>query len=246
MSSTKDIFDIHDTLPYSEWLKQAHQQSYLPISRIHAALVRYNAKNKIPDLFFNKTTLSEFIAQFNLWMQENFINRFSYTRIDGSLGKTALTDVDGKPLEHIVQGNVGIYRDQNAEVSEKFLYDAFVYDSHKEQENIRDSIMDEIVVYGKIPRRSIRVPIYFGGTSSPDFMYVLKTKDGKLSLNFIIETKDYDAKSDLRGAEERRIEAAQKFFDSINTNQDIQVKFTPQLKHDDITDMIKDILKQKK
>jgi len=246
MSSTKDIFDIHDTLPYSEWLKQAHQQTYMPINRIHAALVRYNAKKKLSDLFFNKSTLSEFVAQFNLWMQENFINRFSYTRIDGSLGKTALTDVDGKPLEHIVQGNVGIYRDQNAEVSEKFLYDAFVYDSHKEQENIRDSIMDEIVVYGKIPRRSIRVPIYFGGTSSPDFMYVLKTKDGKLSLNFIIETKDYDAKSDLRGAEERRIEAAQKFFDSINTNQDIQVKFTPQLKHDDITDMIKDILKQKK
>ena len=246
MSSTKDIFDIHDTLPYSEWLKQAHQQTYMPINRIHAALVRYNAKKKLSDLFFNKSTLSEFVAQFNLWMQENFINRFSYTRIDGSLGKTALTDVDGKPLEHIVQGNVGIYRDQNAEVSEKFLYDAFVYDSHKEQENIRDSIMDEIVVYGKIPRRSIRVPIYFGGTSSPDFMYVLKTKDGKLSLNFIIETKDYDAKSDLRGAEERRIEAAQKFFDSINTNQDIQVKFTPQFKHDDITDMIKDILKQKK
>lgn len=246
MSSTKDIFDIHDTLPYSEWLKQAHQQTYMPINRIHAALVRYNAKKKLSDLFFNKSTLSEFVAQFNLWMQENFINRFSYTRIDGSLGKTALTDVDGKPLEHIVQGNVGIYRDQNAEVSEKFLYDAFVYDSHKEQENIRDSIMDEIVVYGKIPRRSIRVPIYFGGTSSPDFMYVLKTKDGKLSLNFIIETKDYDAKSDLRGTEERRIEAAQKFFDSINTNQDIQVKFTPQLKHDDITDMIKDILKQKK
>ena len=244
MSSTKDIFDIHDTLPYSEWLKQAHQQTYMPINRIHAALVRYNAKKKLSDLFFNKSTLSEFVAQFNLWMQENFINRFSYTRIDGSLGKTALTDVDGKPLEHIVQGNVGIYRDQNAEVSEKFLYDAFVYDSHKEQENIRDSIMDEIVVYGKIPRRSIRVPIYFGGTSSPDFMYVLKTKDGKLSLNFVIETKDYSSEGDLRLTEKRRIEAAQKFFDSIKSNEDIQVKFAPQLKHDGITDMIKDILIQ--
>ena len=242
-SSTKDIFDIHDTLPYSEWLKQVHQQTYLPISRIHAALVRYNAKKELSDLFFNKGTLSEFVAQFNLWMQENFINRFSYTRIDGPVGKTALTDVDGKPLKHIVQGNVGIYRDQNAEVPNKFLYDAFIYDSPKEQENIRDSVMDEIVVYGKIPRRSIRVPIYFGGTSSPDFMYVLKTKDGKLSLNFVIETKDYSSEGDLRLTEKRRIEAAQKFFDSIKGNEDIQVKFAPQLKRDGIQEMLENILR---
>lgn len=242
-SSTKDIFDIHDTLPYSEWLKQVHQQTYLPISRIHAALVRYNAKKELSDLFFNKGTLSEFVAQFNLWMQENFINRFSYTRIDGPVGKTALTDVDGKPLKHIVQGNVGLYRDQNAEVPNKFLYDAFIYDSPKEQENIRDSVMDEIVVYGKIPRRSIRVPIYFGGTSSPDFMYVLKTKDGKLSLNFVIETKDYSSEGDLRLTEKRRIEAAQKFFDSIKSNEDIQVKFAPQLKRDGIQEMLENVLR---
>ena len=243
LSSTKTTFDIYDTLPYGEWLKQAHQQTYLPIGRIHAALARYNAVEKLPDLFFNKGTLSEFVAQFNLWMQENFINRFSYTRIDGPVGKTALTDVDGKPLKNIVQGNVGIYRDQNAEVPDKFLYDAFIYDSPKEQENIRDSVMDEIVVYGKIPRRSIRVPIYFGGTSSPDFMYVLKTKDGKLSLNFVIETKDYNSEGDLRLTEKRRIEAAQKFFDSIKSNEDIQVKFAPQLKRDGIQEMLENVLR---
>ena len=250
LSSTKGIFDVYDTLPYSEWLKQAHKQTYLPLDRIHAALVRYNATKKLHDFFFNKSTLNEFVTQFNDWMQKYFINKFSYTSIGGPLGKTALTDVDGKPLEYIIQGNVGIYRDQNAEVPEKFLYDAFVYDSHKEQENIRDSILDEIVVYGKIPRRSIRIPLYFGGTTSPDFMYVLKTKDGKLSLNFIIETKDYDTESHLRKTEERRIEAAQKFFGSIGKKvsgrSDIKVSFAQQLKSDDITEMIKNILKQKK
>lgn len=245
-SSTKDFFDIYDTLPYKEWLKQAYQQTYLPIGRIHAALVRYNAIEGLPKRFFSKSTLNEFVAQFNLWMQDEFIKTkdFYYTPIKGALGKTALTDVDGKPLEYIIQGNVGIYRDQNADAPEKFLYDTFVYDSSKEQENIRDSIMDEIVVYGKIPRRSIRIPLYFGGTTSPDFMYVLKTKDGKLSLNFIIETKDYDAESHSRKTEERRIEAAQKFFDSIDdTNQDINVKFAPQLKRYGIQEMLENVLR---
>ena len=160
------------------------------------------------------------------------------------MGKTALTDVNGKPLEHIVQGNIGIYRDQNAEVPEKFLYDAFVYDSHKEQENIRDSIMDEIVVYGKIPRRSIRIPLYFGGTTSPDFMYVLKTKDGKLSLNFIIETKDYNSMKEVSDIEELRFKSAQEFFNSIREdNQNIQITFSPQLKRDGIQEMLENILR---
>ena len=126
---------------------------------------------------------------------------------------------------------------------EKFLYDAFVYDSPKEQTTIRDSVLDEVVVYGKIPRRSIQVPIYFGGTTSPDFMYVLKTTDGKMSLNFIVETKDVESKADSRGTEELRIKAARKFFESIS-EESISVHFAPQLKRDDIVTMIKQVVAQ--
>lgn len=49
-----------------------------------------------------------------------------------------------------------------------------IFDSPKEKDDIKDSNIDEVVVFGKIPRRSVRVPLYFGGTTSPDFMYVIK------------------------------------------------------------------------
>ena len=205
--------------------------------------MRRNAKKKLPRDFFNKATLGEFVAQFNGWMQREYVKRFSYTRIDGPMGATALTDPDGEPLKTIAQGNVGVYRDTTSEVPEKFLYDAFVYDSPKEQTTMRDSVLDEVVVYGKIPRRSIQVPVYFGGTTSPDFMYVLKTTDGKMSLNFIVETKDVDSKADLRGTEELRIKAARKFFESIS-DENISVHFAPQLKRDDIVTMIKKVVVQ--
>ena len=181
------------------------------------------------------------MSEFQTWMQQEFKSRFSYTRIDGSLGATALTGTDGLPLKNIVQGNIGIYRDTSANVPEKFLYDAFIYDSLKEQATIRDSVLDEVIVYGKIPRRSIRVPVYFGGTTSPDFMYVLNGHDGKLSLNFIVETKDVDNKADLRGTEQLRIEAARRFFESISSDE-ISVRFMPQLKHDDIVTLIKQVI----
>ncbi|AEP70694.1 hypothetical protein [Corynebacterium pseudotuberculosis] len=243
ISSTKETYAVDGSIPYGQWLRLAYTQTYLPISEIHAGLVRSNAKKKLPSDFFNKATLGEFVAQFHGWMQREYVKRFSYTRIDGPLGATALTDPDGQPLKTIAQGNVGVYRDTTSEVPEKFLYDAFVYDSPKEQTTIRDSVLDEVVVYGKIPRKSIQVPVYFGGTTSPDFMYVLKTADGKMSLNFIVETKDVDSKADLRETEQLRIKAARNFFESIS-DESISVHFAPQLKRDDIVTMIKQVVAQ--
>ncbi|MCI7552046.1 MAG: type III restriction-modification system endonuclease [Arcanobacterium sp.] len=241
-TSTRAVFSIDDTLTYADWLKAAYLQTYLPIKAIHAGLVRYNAKRPLPEGFFNKATLGKFVTEFHEWMQREFINRFSYTRIDASLGATALTEPNGQPLRDIVQGNIGIYRDATTNVPDKFLYDAFVYDSPKEKDNIQDSdVLDEVVVYGKIPRRSIRIPVYFGGTTSPDFMYVLKGADGRTSLNFVIETKDVNAQTDLRGSEKLRFKAAKKFFESIS-DENINVQFSPQLKHDDIVAMIKQVV----
>lgn len=243
VASTKETFTVDSVIPYGQWLKLAYTQTYLPIAEIHAGLVRLNQKEKLRKDFFSKATLGEFVAQFHLWMQREFAKRFSYTRIDGPLGATALTDSEGEPLEKIAQGNVGVYRDTTHQVPEKFLYDAFIYDSPKEQSTIRDSAMDEIVVYGKIPRRSIQVPVYFGGTTSPDFMYVLKGEDGRMSLNFIVETKDVETSADLREVEQRRIASAKKFFESIS-DENINVRFAPQLKRDDIVTMIKQVVVQ--
>lgn len=240
-TETKNVFDATETMPYGEWLKLAYAQSYLPIDRIHAGLVRFNSKKALPANFFNKATLGEFVAQFTGWMEKEFFERFSYSRIDGVVGGTALTDADGTLLKSIVQGNIGIHRDSSAKVPEKFLYDSFVYDSPKEHDTIRDSNLDEVVVYGKIPRNSIKVPLYFGGTTSPDFMYVLKTKAGKFSLNFIVETKDIDKHSDMRGGEKLRMAAAGKFFESMS-GESLNVTFKPQVKRDDIVVMIKQLL----
>ena len=53
-------------------------------------------------------------------------------------------------------------------VPENFLYDKVVSDSPKEKDTVQRSNIDEVVVFGKIPRRSVQVPLYFGGTTSLD------------------------------------------------------------------------------
>lgn len=240
-AAVKERFNATETVPYGEWLKNAHKQTALPIERIHAGLVRHDSKQKLPVDFFNKATLQEFVARFQEWMEQHYFERFSYEKIDGLVLGTELTDADGVPLKSVTQGNVGVYRDDNAKVPETFLYDTVVYDSDKERETIRDSSLNEVIVFGKIPRRSIRVPLYFGGTTSPDFMYVLKRDDGGLSLNFIVETKDVKKRSDLRGSETLKMEAAKRFFERLSTD-DIKVTFRDQVQRDDIADLIKQVL----
>lgn len=62
--------------------------------------------------------------------------------------------------------------------------------------------IDEVVVYGKIPRRSIAIPTTTGGMYSPDFMYVVKRKSGGKELNLIVETKDIENKKRFKRGRE--------------------------------------------
>lgn len=240
-TETKTRFDTTETMPYGDWLKNVREQTKLPIDRVHAGLVRLHSKEHLPEDFFNKATLHKFRSGFIEWMERNYLERFTYSKIEGLVLGTELTDADGAPLESIMQGNIGVFRDDKAIVPDKFLYDAVVYDSPKEHDTIRDSTLDEVIVFGKIPRRSIKVPLYFGGTTSPDFMYVLKRDDGGLSLNFIIETKDTEKRSDLRESEKLKITAAQRFFESMSS-EGIDVTFRAQAQRDDIAALIKQVL----
>lgn len=156
--------------------------------------------------------------------------------------ETALTDINGEVKEKIVQGTVGIIRDDSLFVPENFLYDKVVFDSPKEKDTVQRSNVDEVVVFGKIPRRSVQVPLYFGGTTSPDFMYVIK-RDDKFEINFIVETKDMDKESSLRGSEKLRIASAKKFFEELKKDG-VSVSFEPQLKSDDIITMINRLISE--
>ena len=75
--------------------------------------------------------------------------------------------------------------------------------------------IDEVVVYGKIPKSSIAIPTIVGENYSPDFMYVVKHKDGTRELNIVVETKLVENKSALRGTEDAKIKCAEAFFKQL-------------------------------
>lgn len=151
-----------------------------------------------------------------------------------------MTDANGNVKEVIAQGLIGD-RISEGVPSDKYLYDAFAYDSPLELQNMREEITS-VTVYGKIPKRSMAIPTVAGGTYSPDFMYVVQHSDGTKVLNIIVETKDVEGKSDLRGVEKVKIDCAKEFFRNL-TVDGYKVHFETQINNKKVKQIIEDVLR---
>lgn len=142
----------------------------------------------IPADHINEYSAANIVNAFVDWRIEKLQTRFRYSRSNQPVMETALTYKDGSPREVIKQGKVGTMFVEGTP-SDKYLYNHIAFDSPLEKENIMHSEIDEIVVYGKIPKSSIAIPTIVGETYSPDFMYVVERKDGTKELNIVVETK---------------------------------------------------------
>lgn len=77
---------------------------------------------------------------------------------------------------------------------------------------------------------------------SPDFMYVVKHKNGDRELNIIVETKDVENKTDLRGTEKAKIDCAKVFFDMLIADG-YTVYFRDQLGNKQMAQIINEVMK---
>lgn len=232
---------IHKTMPYNVFLKRISAATNLPIKALHSALCKYAKKHGADfTAHINENSVASFCAEFSTWKNENLQGRFRYERSKAPLGSTALTYADGTVRNEISQGRIGT-KIVPGTPSNKYLYDAYAYDSPLEKDNITADI-EEVIVYGKIPRSSIAIPTITGGMYSPDFMYVVKHKNGEKELNIVVETKDVENKTDLRGNEKAKIECARVFFDML-TADGYTVHFKDQLGNKQMAQIISEVMR---
>lgn len=252
MSSTSNNgvqYNINQALPYGVFLKRVSDTTNISLEKIHSAICRYTKKSgKIKDSHFNEQAISTLVQAFTDWKIETLQGRFRYKKTDGLTGATALTYADGSVREEIAQGRIGV-KMKEGDAAEKYLYDAKAYDSPLELEDIESDIdgglseIAEVVVYGKIPRSSIAIPTIAGGTYSPDFMYVVKKANGDKELNIVVETKDVENKSTLRGVEAAKIKCAEIFFKNLSA-QGYNVHFRTQLNNKKMLQIVKEVITQ--
>lgn len=228
-------------MPYNSFLKKINRATSIPIKSLHKAICAYTkVHTEFDTRYINEASMAIFIQKFRDWRSENLLNRLNYRKADYQNLVTSLTKPDGSLRDEIVQGSIGVHIDKSVAVSEKYLYENLTYDSPLEKTNIL-SEPECVVVYGKIPRKSIAIPTIGESSYSPDFMYVVQKQNGDKELNLVIETKDVENKTALRGEEKIKISCAEKFFEKLREDG-FDVRFRTQLNNRQMQSIINDII----
>ena len=224
------------TMKYSSFLKELAKTLNINIKTLNSSFIDSNIEiNK----FLNIATVRIIKQKFENYLMYNAIDKFGieYQKVSNEIHPTKFTDDKGNVLKEISASDVGVMYSEN-NVADSYLLDELFYDSELEKQNIEQNLK-EVVVFSKIPKNSIKIPVAGGKSYSPDFAYVLNYEDKSKKLYFVVETKNA-AEESLRNEEKQKIRHAEKFFGDT-----IKIKFRKQFSNKKIEDLIREILVEK-
>ena len=224
-----------NTMTYREFLEKLAQTAKIRMQTLHQAFYRVRDELNIED-FLNMQTIAQIKNGFNRFLLHHSFHKFEldYQLVGSKIHPTKFTNKDGKPRA-VKKADLGRFEDTEHQPAASYLFGEIFYDSDIEHENVANNQIEGVTVFTKIPRNSIKIPVAGGGTYSPDFAYIVKTKSGEI-LNFVIEAKGTDGAEDLRKSEERKIKHAEKLFAEIS--KEIKVVFKTQFDGDRIAELI--------
>ena len=235
-SLNDEVFEPINTLNYREFLLKLSQTALIQMQTLHKAFFALRDVLEISK-FLNERTIHTIKAGFDRWLLLNSFNAFEvgFSRVGGSIHPTKFTDNQGNALAEVNASDLGTQFDSGSPLAE-FLFESVFFDSELERENIKNNQVNEVIVFTKIPKNSIRIPVAGGGTYSPDFAYIVKTDSGE-TLNLILESKNVSDSHELRQEEQQKIKHAEHLFTEIS--HDVNVKFQTQVKGEDIASLLK-------
>lgn len=232
-----DNFTKFCTMTYKDFINRLSQIAFIKPSTLHKAFIEVQETVNITE-YLNIQTIRKIKSGFSKFLLHNSFTKFGlgYNLISNTIHPTKFTDENGRPCEEVAASDLGVHSDPTSIPLDSYLFEDVFYDSELEKLNITDGEIESVLVFTKIPKNSIKIPVSGGYTYSPDFAYVIKTSKGEY-LNFIIETKNVDGKDSLRKEEERKIEHAKELFNQIS--KDVKVEFKTQFADDVIYDLIR-------
>jgi len=224
------------TMKYSSFLKELAKALNINIKTLNSSFIDSNIDiNK----FLNIATVRIIKQKFENYLMFNAIDKFGieYQKVSNEIHPTKFTDEKGNVLKEISASDVGVMYSEN-KVADTYLLDELFYDSELEKQNIEQNLK-EVVVFSKIPKNSIKIPVAGGKSYSPDFAYVLNYENKSKKLYFVVETKNTTEES-LRNEEKQKIRHAEKFFGDT-----IKIKFRKQFSNKKIENLIREIIVEK-
>lgn len=195
MTDTQEEEKSNVIVPYGKFIEQISKSTKLPIFLLHRCIYKYliNKYKSKQDVerYLNISTINNICNALNNVLGYKLINNYDYEKLNFLNATNSIYNINTNTFSDYVNASwVGTESDKNYHEDYRYLYKTppIRYDSiHPEKQLLKINYKDPVVVFGKLPRNSIRIPKFDGGTTTPDFVYFIKTKHTKCYL--LVETK---------------------------------------------------------
>ena len=199
------------TMNYGKFLKTLAQQTDLSVNLLNNLMIKAIERLGNNTNYINEKTLGNLIRTFNSHFNERIKTSYSYEPLDFSASTSIYNAKKHEFVDSVPASVLGVYQ-SNSLPDEKYLYDRppLRYDSaDPELKILQRSYGPKISVFGKLPKKAIKIPRYDNGTTTPDFIFKIET--GGKSAYVVIETKA----DNMRLGDEVIRTIQQKYFDQL-------------------------------
>lgn len=224
---------------YGDFLQKLAQLTKIKVSLLHSSLVtvlktQYNGDTRL----LNELTLSNLNRDFKQRFEEKYAQSYDYQPL-AFQASTSIFDTQTNDFKDDVLANViGVNEDKDVIDDGRQLYELppLRFDSsNPERELLKRGYEAKITAFGKLPRKAIQIPKYMGGTTTPDFVYVVEKEDNT-HVYLLVETKAEG--SGKRFSDAQIIEIQQRFFGEL---QEKSVVYTQAETAQDVYSKLKEI-----
>ena len=199
------------TMKYGKFLKILAQQTDLSVNLLNNLMIKAIKRLRNNTNYINEKTLGNLIRTFNNQFNERIKTSYSYEPLNFSSSTSIYNAKKQEFVDSVPASVLGVYQSDSTS-DEKYLYDRppLRYDSaDPELKILQRSYGPKISVFGKLPKKAIKIPRFDNGTTTPDFIF--KIEHGKKPIYLVIETKA----ENMRLGDEEIHTIQQKYFDHL-------------------------------
>ena len=164
--------------------------------------------------YLSYSSVKKLIRNFKAEFEKTYSQSYHYEALDFQARTSIFDPRDDSFVESVSSGLLGVNQLEGISVDNRNLYytPPVYYDSvHPEKDLLTHGYGPDVTVFGKLPKSAIKVPKYTGGTTTPDFIYVLE-KENDSSIYLLVEGEA----DNMREGDRQIIQGQEKFFEQLD------------------------------
>lgn len=203
-------------MKYGEFLLALAKSTKLTPNQLHKSILpvirdQYHGDTR----YFNELTLNNLIRDFRERFENRYAQSYHYQPLDFQASTSVFNIETNTFKDDILATVIGVNEDADVQKDDRQLYEMppLRFDSvNPELDLLKRGYDASVVSFGKLPKKAIQVPKYMGGTTTPDFVYVVEKED-ESHIYLLVETKAEGSGKRLSDAQ--IVDIQSKFFGNL-------------------------------